>query len=169
MKRTWTKGRVRASARIDRTCYGHATKVRLRGCSHAAQRQSHYMSDPDSGSAGPARLWRDYRDLIRVVLSSKRLRCGPLTPNRPQILPILILPQKFWFQDSVRAAPYTITPSSHKSEPSESFRQARTPSRSVSEPIHSLPQGCVWCIRCNHAIVHCNRIGDWSAGHCSIP
>jgi hypothetical protein len=35
----------------------------------------------------------------------------------------------------------------------------------VSEPIQSLPQGCVWCIRCNHAIVHCNWIGDrcrWS-------
>ena len=42
---------------------------------------------------------------------------------------------------------------------------------SLSEPIRSLPQGCGWCIKCNRAImiVHCNRIGDWSAGHDSIP
>jgi hypothetical protein len=39
----------------------------------------------------------------------------------------------------------------------------------VSEPISSLSQGCGRCIKCNRAIVHCNRIGDWCAGHGSIP
>jgi hypothetical protein len=43
------------------------------------------------------------------------------------------------------------------------------PSSPVSESIRSLPQGCGWCIKCNHAIIHCIRIGDWSSGHGSIP
>ncbi len=43
----------------------------------------------------------------------------------------------------------------------ERWRLREAGGQGVIKPIHSLPQGCVWRIRCNHAIIHCNWIGDW--------